>query len=452
MAALTKTEFDALVNQKAMEILKDTMGYDKFMAAFQSRSEETKGGEVHTHGPGVWSPAQAADVSATLAPVQRAGFDCLPVSGYGVTDHATAMLMSPGLLHRQAPTFLAQTMQRSTTGFRFARLVKAYAQTRNGKSALEEYIKNYGNDQYIEKALAATIGSSGGFLIQEEMAADMIEYLRAFSWVMSMNPMITTLQRGQTVNAAMTTGVTAGYIAENTNSPFSQPVFGEVRLTARKLMVLAALSNDLIRRTDGNADIRVRDDMGAAMSQRQDMAFTRDDGTLDTPKGLRYWAPAASVIAANGTVNLANVTVDLGKLMLALLGNNIQLTRAGWGMAPRSFIYLSTVRDTNGNFAFRDEMVNNGTLWGLPYAYSTNIPITLGGSSSEVYLAAFNEVEVGQVPMVELESYQGGTYYNGATLVSGISTDQTVIVAKMEHDLILRHAPGVAVLTTVNWA
>jgi hypothetical protein len=167
-------------------------------------------------------------------------------------------------------------------------------------------------------------------------------------------------------------------------------------------MLLAALvpiSNDLLRYSSPQADAIVRDDAVRAIAQREDYAFLRDDGTSGTPKGLKNWIDAANKFSANGTVSLANVTSDLGKAMQLIMDANITLiiqqaatggvdVRPGWIFSPRQWKYLTTVQTTVGNYAFRDEMLR-GTLWGYPFAVTTNIPITLNTNKSEVYFADF---------------------------------------------------------------
>ena len=93
---------------------------------------------------------------------------------------------------------------------------------------------------------------------------------------------------------------------------------------------------------------------------------------------MRYWAAAANLIAANATINLQNVDLDLGKLMLALLNSNVMLDNPGWLFSPRTWNFLSTLRDGNGNKAFPE--MERGLLKGFPYSTSTQIPSNLGGN------------------------------------------------------------------------
>jgi HK97 family phage major capsid protein len=212
------------------------------------------------------------------------------------------------------------------------------------------------------------------------------------------------------------------------------------------------MSNDLLRRNTHGADTIVRDDMVAGIGSTSDAAFIRAIGSQYTPKGLRYWCPSANVIPANGTVNLANVTVDLGKLWLALANANVRFLRPGFIMAPRTYMYLANVRDGNGNFAFRDELLR-GRLMTYPFKFTTNVPVNLGGGTneSELYLTDFADVVIGETETLEITSSQEAAYHDGSNVVAAFSLDQTVVRAIIEHDLVMRHAESIAVLSAVTW-
>ncbi len=196
----------------------------------------------------------------------------------------------------------------------------------------------------------------------------------------------------------------------------------------------------------------VRDDLLNGVRTREDLAFIRDAGTSYCPKGMRYWAAAANILTMTATPTLITMTLDLGRLILALEEANVGFTRPGWMMAPRTRHALMTIRDANGNLAYAPEMAR-GMLMGYPYGVTTQIPRTLGGGTeSELYLADFADVVIGQADSVEIATSSEASYKNeSAVLVSSFSQDQTVIRVIEEHDLCVRHAESVAVLTALTW-
>jgi HK97 family phage major capsid protein len=260
------------------------------------------------------------------------------------------------------------------------------------------------------------------------------------------------MDRGNFSIPRVTQGSTAYYQGESENITPSKMKFGQIQLIFKKLTALVPVSNDLVRYSSPGADAIVRDDMVRSVAQRENQAFLRDDGTDATPKGLLYWAPSANKFDSSGTT-LALMTADLGQLLLKLLNNDIPMTRPVWIMSPKIWNALVTVINTNGFYVFRDEMVNNQTLWGWPFALSTAVPINLGGgSSSELYLVDMADMIIGESLTPRIDSSPLAAYHDGSAVVSAYSKDETVIRVISEHDFVARREESIAVLETVNWS
>jgi HK97 family phage major capsid protein len=340
-------------------------------------------------------------------------------------------------------------------GLMFGRMVRALAAGKGDSERALKFVKEVWKDATVaaafEKALSAGSAPGGGFLVPVEYSTEIIEFLRARAIVRSFNPTTMPMPTGTVTIPKLATGVNAAYVGENANITKVEQAFGSLTLTYKKLAALTPVSNDLIRFASPSADTVVRNDLVAALAVREDLAFIRGDGTANTPKGIRNWIPAANVIAANGTVNLANITQDLGKLLLALKNANIQFITPGWMMAPRTEVYLMTLLTSNGVYAFREEMLT-GKLWGMPYKTTTQIPTNLGsGSDSEVYLTDFSDVVIGESEQIIIDVSMEAAYYDGSTVQASFSQDQTVIRALSMHDIGMRHDLSAAVLTTVQW-
>ncbi|HXH11162.1 MAG TPA: phage major capsid protein [Alphaproteobacteria bacterium] len=335
-------------------------------------------------------------------------------------------------------------------GKQAARVIRALAGAKGDPHRAAVFAEKVWQDDAVVKALSSSEMDAGGVLLRDEMAAEIIELLRAASVVRSLNPIILPMEMGTLRIPRMTQGSTGAWIGENTTLPATQPRFGQVVLSAKKYGSLVPVSNDLIRRTSPSADMMVRDDLVADIATATDLAFIRGDGTSAQPRGLRHLAAAANVIAANATVTLDNVTTDLGKLMEALLNANVRMLRPGWLFAPRTWRYLITVRDGNGNLVFQPEM-SRGTLFGFPFRMTSQIPINLSSNQSEVYFADFADVVVGEATGILLDASADAAYHDGSGVVAAFSLDQTVIRAIVEVDINVRHAESVAVLTGVTW-
>ena len=115
-------------------------------------------------------------------------------------------------------------------------------------------------------------------------------------------------------------------------------------------------------------------------------------------------------------------------------------------------MYLKSVRDSNGNYAFRDELVA-GTFWGFPYYDTTNIPINLGsGDKSEIQLVDMADVLLGESNTLEVTASDVAAYWDGSAVQSALSKDLTVLRVLAHHDLQVRHAESLVLMDGVDWA
>jgi HK97 family phage major capsid protein len=195
-----------------------------------------------------------------------------------------------------------------------------------------------------------------------------------------------------------------------------------------------------------------------SLATRMDLAFIRGAGTSFSPLGMRNVLigttfETTNVLTMTATPTLTTVTNDLGRLELALLQANVPMTNPGWIFAPRTMVYLMNLRDGNGNLAFPEMQL--GVLRGKPFRTTTNVPVNLGGGAneSEIYLADFAHVLIGEQSGIELAISQEAAYRDAAnTVQASFSRDETVVRAIAKHDFALRHLGCVAVLTGVTWA
>ena len=213
-------------------------------------------------------------------------------------------------------------------------------------------------------------------------------------------------------------------------------------------------------------DAVVRDDMIAAIAQCADLAFIRGNGGVYSPRGFRSLAadPAIAspshVLTSVAVPTLVSVTSDMGSLELVLTNANVKMRKPGWLMSHRTEMFLFNLRDGLGNQIYMAEM-SKGLLRGKPYKATTQIPNNLAATDgngnattdgSELYMVDFAEVFVGEAFGLELEVFPGGSYVDAAgNTVSGISTDETVMRAIVQHDINMRQQAAVAVMQGVRW-
>lgn len=342
-------------------------------------------------------------------------------------------------------------VSKAELGVRAARFVRFFAASKGIGSVAADLCRKATGDEYVAKALGESSMGAGGALLPQEMSAEVIEFLRSYTVFRSMGPQQLPMNRGSLTLPYISAGATASYVGENSNVSKSEQTFGQLNLTAKKLAVLTPISNDLLRDGGSQIDQIVRDDLVAAIGEREDLAFIRGTGAANTPKGLRYWADAGNVFATAGTT-LANVTTDLGKSIQTLMDAKIRMRKPGWLFAPRLWKHLFTLRDANGNLVFEPEM-RGGTLFGYPFKVTQQIPVNLGGGTeSELYFADFGTIVIGESTELDIAISDSAAYHDGSAVVAAFSQDQTVVRALERHDLGCRQrGKEVVVVTGVTW-
>lgn len=304
----------------------------------------------------------------------------------------------------------------------------------------------------FEKANSAGDFGTGGFLIPEDMASDIIDLLRPRNVIRAAGAPTIPMPRGTLTLPKQTGDPSASYIGENQDITKSEPTGGHIVLSAKKLAALVPISNDLLLMDVGNqADMFIRDSIVRRIAIREDQAFIRDDGANNQPQGLRYWAEAGNVFGSAGTT-ATNVEDDLVTMMNNLEGNDVDMSNPVWFMSPRSKNHLVNLRDANGNLIYPTITNAQPTLYGFPVFVSNNIPNNLGGGTeSEIYLVNVSDTIIAETGGLEVTADSTASYQEGGNLVSAFSRDQTVIRAIVRHDFAVVYPEAVTVMTGVTW-
>ena len=120
-------------------------------------------------------------------------------------------------------------------------------------------------------------------------------------------------------------------------------------------------------------------------------------------------------------------------------------------MHSRSKTHLATVRDGNGNLMFPEIRGPSPTLHQWPVMTTTNIPNNLGGGGNETEVY-FVDAILGEVDAIEVELSREAAYKTtGGSVVSSFQRDQSLVRAKLLHDLVVRHQEAIAIKTGVTW-
>lgn len=311
--------------------------------------------------------------------------------------------------------------------------------------------KVFGNDRVSSASMYADEHSAGGAWIRGAYLDRFIELLRPLSIVRMMGVDTVPLDDGSLLMPKETAGPTGQYLGEKEPANVEVMASGDVRLVAKELVCMVAASEKLIRSPSANAANRIRNSVMRGAGQTEDLYFLRGIAAGAGPTGLRYLANAANVIAANVTVNLANITNDLGRLELLLLNANITEVNPAWLMAPRTKVYLMDLRDGNGNLAWPTLSADRPTLRGKPVYTTTQIPVNLSTDKSEIMLVEASHLIIGDAPRVGFESSNVAAFLDGGVMKSSFAERKVVTRLVMENDFNTLYDKAIAVLTGVNW-
>lgn len=405
--------------------------------------------------PGMTSAEVAAIVAKALEPIAAQ-----------LAKKATNNMGDAPGLEGERPVTSGQKHSTEGTGLSMARIVKAVA-----KSALEQKTGNFvtplqvlqaqakkdsGYDMVAKSFLASSL-SDGGSMVPEVFATEIIELLRNTTVMRVAGYRQVPLEKDNLTIGRQTSAATAQYGAEGAPITTSKPGTDQVKLSAKKLTTLCPVSNDIIRIMAPAADAFVRDDLIKVMKIREDLAFLRGDGTVDTPKGIRNDMAAANAYAATAVApkvpTLQEVRTELAKIRYQLRKNNVDMSKLQWVSGPRTEFFLTQLQDGNGNPAIFAKDIASGTLWGIPFAASIQVPENLGGASdeSELYLYNPDEFMIGDAMMMELTVDPNGTYEESGVVKSGMSRDETPVRIISKHDCKLRHNVSAACVTALRW-
>ena len=337
----------------------------------------------------------------------------------------------------------------------FGRVVRGMAAAKADGVKPIEALKRFGDgeDSPAVKLLVIGTPTSGGYLNPEVVSDDFIELLRPHSVVRSAGPIEVPMPMGNLTLNGMASGSTAAYIGEMDKIAASGVTFRQVKLSAKKLVGLVPLSNEVMRMTHPKADSIVVKDMLAVAATRQDLAFLSGDGTNDTPIGFLNMSGIGTNASAGTT--LANIRTDIGKSRLSLRQACMPMKKVVRFISPRSEYGLSIIADGVGKLVYKEEM-NSGKLDGQPFDVSEQIPENLGVGTDESYVLTvdMNQVIIGDTHGPEIAISDSASYAdNEATPVvrSAFQHDMTLIRMTTSHDIDIRHDKAVHSLTAVQW-
>lgn len=287
-------------------------------------------------------------------------------------------------------------------GVGFAQLTKAKAlavlQQKNGNYVSPlDIAKSQGMDprviQALEKAVALDTTNSSALIVENQLANEFIELLRAETIVDKLSSAMRKAPFNATI-PGMATGGVAAWVGEGDAKPATNPTFNTVEIKHHKLAGIVVRTDDLLKLSSPGTDEMLRDDMIEACAELMDNTFI-DTSAQTTKRPAGVLNGATKIDHTGTTVN--NYKSDLAALRATFISNNLSLKGAYYVMSETRASDMSELTDALGNPYYRgmDAPFGEKTLKGLPVIESeTAADVIALIKPSELFLADDGVVEI----------------------------------------------------------
>lgn len=241
------------------------------------------------------------------------------------------------------------------------------------------------------RALAEGAVASGGALLPTPLATEVIDSARTKNVAFQAGARTVPMTAKTLRMAKIISDPVPAWRAENANIVESDPVFGELTMTAKTLAVRFNVSRELLEDAP-NLDAQLRTVMGVAFARGLDAAIFYGTGADNQPLGIAN-TPGITTVStgANGAV-VTGYGAFLDAILALETANEGKITAAV--LAPRTSRTLAGLVDTTGQPIVAPKLVSD-----IPILSTTGIPIneTQGTSTnaSSSFIGDFNQVLVG---------------------------------------------------------
>lgn len=240
-----------------------------------------------------------------------------------------------------------------------------------------------GIKRVMGKAVIEGTDTAGGFLVPEEFTSELLRIVEDFGLVRKNARTIPMSSNVRNI-PRLASSVSVNWVDENTAGTESDPVFGNVQLTAKTLVGLTVVSNEMLQ--DSNPAIApiLLEIFAEAIAGEEDNQGLVGTGTPFT--GILGDANVVALSMASGDTTFGDVTVDYLRNLIAQVKATV-LNGAGFVMHREVWATVQTLKDGNGAYiaTTTNPFVSGdatkamdvvGTLFGYPVRLSDKMPST----------------------------------------------------------------------------
>lgn len=295
------------------------------------------------------------------------------------------------------------------------------------------------------KALAVTSPTDGGYLIPEVYSDQIIELLYPKTVIVELGAQTVPLTNGNLNLPKMTAGSRALWGGEQRKIKSSQPKYGNIKLSAKRLEAIIPQSRELLMLSTFSADAMFANDLTRRMQLGLDYGGLYGAGAEFQPLGIANNKDVERVDAK--TVNNTDLADTNGKITADFpiyvrskaMSKNIDDVKAGWAMNSMLEGVFMNMKTTTGAYIYRDEMAA-GKLCGFPYKVSNQIP-TDGNGLTDLFFGNWADLLIGDQMGLETYTTLDGTWTDDDGVQHNAFEENLAATrALMYDDIGVRHA------------
>lgn len=294
------------------------------------------------------------------------------------------------------------------------------------------------------KALAATSPTDGGYLIPEVYSDQIIELLYPKTVIVELGAQTVPLTNGNLNLPKMTAGSRAQWGGEQRKIRTSQPKFGNIKLSAKRLEAIIPQSRELLMLSTFSADAMFANDLMRRMQLGLDYGGLYGAGAEFQPLGIANNKEVENLDATKlNNTELADangkITADFPIFVRSkAMGKNIDDIKAGWAMNSMLEGVFMNMKTTTGAYIYRDEMAT-GKLCGFPYKVSNQIPTVSG--QTDLFFGNWADLLIGDQMGLETYTTLDGTWTDEEGIQHNAFEENLAATrALMYDDIGVRHA------------
>lgn len=436
----------------------------KRLALIQERSELAKA---------------AADEGRTFTAEEQEGFDSIDAEIKSIDDHVKRL---ESLVQDDAATAEPVTKSQATTaakprephivvapnnaekGVAFAQYVRMLGLAKGNTMYAADLAKSAGSsiDQRVLGAFKAAVPAAntqdpnwaGNLVHQGGIVADFVEFLRPQTIIGRFGSDSIPALRNVPADVPIdiqTSGGNAQWTGEGKAKPLTKWSYDKTKLSEYKIAAIAAVTQELLRKSTASADVLLRDELANSIIERMDTDF------IDPTKAAVAGISPASI--TNGATTQASVDIDTDITFLfgVLMGGKIPLTSGVLVMSASNAFALSRKRDALGNRLYPDLSITGGQIEGMPVIVSDYAGTTVALlAAREIWLVDEGGLQVDYSDQASLEMSDAptgdSTTPTATQLVSLWQTNSVAFRAERFINWQRRRQQAVAYVTGANYA